>query len=129
MWVLEQANPTGGLGRVQAEALRLISIFDQKPIGRSCMGHECKQPAVRFTAYAGNSVDLYPWCAACDPYQAGANSGKLTVIQTYQDALKHVTWTDGGVKAGYRSILKAMALSKGLPKRSGEAQINTFFRL
>ena len=122
-WVLEQASPSGGLARVQTEALRLIGIFDQKPITRDCMGHGCKRPAVRFTAYARNSADLYPWCATCDPYQAGAIGGKLTEIKTYRDAIHHVTWTDGGVKAGYKSIVKAMALRKGLPQRSGAAQM------
>lgn len=128
-WVLEQQNPTGGLARVHAEAKRLIAIFDQKPIIGSCMGHNCKQPAVRFTAYAGNSAALYTWCATCDPYESGANSGTLTEIRGFRDALRHVTWTDGGAKSGYKSIVRAMALRKGLPLRSGSPQITAFFTL
>jgi hypothetical protein len=126
-WVLEQPNPTGGLARVKAEALRLIGIFDQKPIMGPCNGHGCKQPPVRFSAYAGNSEALYQWCDSCNPYEAGAVSGKLAEIKTYRDALRHVEWTDGGVKSGYKAIVKAMALRKGLPKRSGDAQVKAFF--
>ena len=126
-WVLEQPNPSGGLGRVRTEALRIIGIFDHKPILGTCNGHGCKRPPVRFSAYAGNSETLYQWCGSCDPYEAGAVSGKLAEIKTYRDALRHIEWTDGGVKAGYKAIVKAMALRKGLPKRSGGAQVTAFF--
>jgi len=126
-WVIEQPSPSGGLGRVQVEALRLIAIFDQKPILGTCNGHGCKLPPVRLSAYAGNSEMVYQWCGSCDPYEAGAASGKLAEIKSYRDALRHVEWTDGGVKSGYKAIVKAIALRKGLPKRTGDAQIAEFF--
>jgi len=126
-WVLEQPSPSGGLGRVQAEVLRLIAIFDRKPILGTCYKHSCNQPPIRFSAYAGNSEMLYQWCGTCDPYEAGAMNGKLAEIKTYREALRHIEWTDGGVKSGYKAIVKAIALRKGLPKRTGDAQVTAFF--
>jgi hypothetical protein len=126
-WVLYQPSPSGELERIRSETLRLIAIFDHKPILGSCTGRECVNSPVRFSAYAGSSETLYTWCGSCDPYEAGANSGRLTDIYTHPDALAHVDRTERGVRSGYRAIVKAMAVAKGLPNRSGEAQVRAFF--
>jgi len=51
----------------------------------------------------------------------------LTVVRTYSDALHYIEWTVRGVKSGYKAIIRALALRKGLPKRSGDAQVDAFF--
>jgi len=126
-WVLEQRAASGGLAQIQREAERLIEIFDAKPILGACSGRNCLRQPVRFTAHAGRASALYPWCDSCDPYTAGAPPGTLAEIRTYRDALRHIEWTYEGLSSGYKAIIKAIARSKGLPKRVGEQEIDAFF--
>lgn len=126
-WVLAQQGPTGGLKRIRDEAERLIRIFDAKPILGACSGRNCKRPPVIFSAADRSSSLLYQWCDSCDPYQSGAAPGKLTVVRTYRAALNHVESTCGGVKSSYKTIIGVIAQRKGLPKRSGERQVDAFF--
>jgi hypothetical protein len=126
-WLLDKDDASGVLERMRVEAQRLISIFDSKPILGSCNGSGCAKRSVRFSAYRGNSELPHWWCETCSPYLAGASQGKLTIIKTYRDALDHVESTCGGTRGGYSEIIRAMAIAKGLPKRSGEKQIGDFF--
>jgi hypothetical protein len=125
-WVLDQ-SASGSLGSLQTELKRLISRLDNKPYTCTCSKTGCTRPVSRLTAYANNDVDLYPWCAICDPYSLGANSGKLTVVNSYKDVLNHVTIRCGATKGGYDRIVKAYARSKGLPSRVGAASATAFF--
>jgi hypothetical protein len=49
------------------------------------------------------------------------------VVKNYKGALQHVEWTCGGVKSAYKSMIRAVALAKGLPERSGDKEIDAFF--
>jgi len=126
-WVLDQYAAEGPLAKLREEAVRLTSIFDNKPILRQCLGHQCTKRSVRFTAYTGVWSPLYYWCAKCDPYEQGALKGKLTVLTRYREALQHVEFSCYGDKAGYKAIIRDIALAKGLPQRSGESQVESFF--
>ena len=126
-WVLEEpTRPGSALASAKAEALRLISIFDAKPILKPCSGSNCSRTAIRFTGYQGNSYTLYEWCETCDPYElSGAVEWKLTVIRTYKDALNFIKEHCDG--RGYRLAINAIAMAKGFPERSSPARIKKFF--
>jgi hypothetical protein len=125
-WMLTQSEPSGALARVRAEALRLMATFDAKALVAPCSGHGCRRLATRFSAYAGNTGLLNQWCD-CDPYQTGAAPGKLRILHTYRQGLAHVEQRCGGLKSGYRKIIKLMAQAKGLPTRVGDQQAAAFF--
>ena len=128
-WLLEQSEVTGNLAQVRTEVGRLLSVFDTKPIKSKCSGRNCGNPAVKFTAYAGNPSSLYPWCDTCDPYQTGAVRSRISEIRTYREALNHVEVRCSGQKKGYREIIRGIASDKGLPARCGEAQAEAFFEM
>lgn len=99
--------------------------MDAKPFTVAC--DNCKiKAATRATAYQ-NNPDLYFWCADCDPYSLGASRGKLSVVNTCQQALDHIDLTAAGNVAWKKRILRTLAQAKGLPKRVGDAQAISFF--
>lgn len=126
-WVLEQAAPTGPLAAVKSQALRLISLFDAKPILKPCSGSNCSKTAIRFSAYQGVPFGMYAWCETCDSYRLGAAPWKLTDIKTYSDALKFVRQHCDGRGPEYRAAIDTIARAKGFPDRSSEPRIHKFF--
>jgi len=127
LWLLGQQGATGPLASVRIEAGHLISVFDAKPIKDACRGHNCQNQAVRFSAYHGGLVDLYPWCDTCDEHQAGAMRSRLSIVKTYMQALNHVDSYFGSRRADYQRIIRNIASAKGLPDRCGEKQAQAFF--
>ena len=127
MWLLKQPNSEGPMAKVKVEAIRLISIFNSKSFIRKCEGKNCQTPVSKYTTYTGSTSSLSYWCESCDPYQLGALKGKLSEHVSYDEAIKHIQLTCGATKAGYKAIVRELALSKGLPERSGESQIDAFF--
>lgn len=100
-------------------AMQLINIFDSKPfINARCNGR-CggQNPVTRLTLYAGIYNGAYWFCDECDPYDSGANPGKLTPIRTLSHAI------------GYRDsdLIKAMAIAKGVPQRKTKKALKDFF--
>ena len=125
-WILQQPSPTGQMKAVAAEAKRLIQKFDAMAIQETCC--KCRnRPATRFSVYRGNFQPQW-WCDTCDPYSQGAAPGRLTVGNTYQAALHHVTVCNAGRRQDYKDLLKAIAEAKGLPSRVGEKQAAAFFK-
>jgi hypothetical protein len=120
-------NVSGPLLAVKNQAQQLINRFDAKPIQKQCYSSNCSSSAIRATVY-GNNISPYWWCANCDPYQSGANNGKLQVLRTYSDALSHVVLYCASRKSDFREIIKEFAEAKGLPKRVGEQQCAAFFQ-
>lgn len=125
-WALDEPA-SGSLSGLQTEFKRLIGILDSKPFACKCSSAGCTRPVTRLTAYQNNDADLYAWCSQCDPYSLGANSGKLTSVNSFKDALRHVEWNCGGTKGGYDRIVKEYAKTKGLPARVGAASAAAFF--
>lgn len=126
-WVLEQQSPTGAMAKVKSYIQQLIKTFDAKPfIGKECWAKSCNKSATRFTVYLDN-IDPYWWCGTCDPYQTGANSGKLQSPIGYTSALEHVELYCRSRKSDYMDIFKMISQAKGLPARVGETQAQKFF--
>lgn len=106
---------------------QLIKIFDAKPFtGKQCWDKSCSKAVTRFTVYFDN-IEPYWWCESCDPYQSGANSGKLQLPIGYFSALQHVELFCRSKKSDYADIIKTISQAKGLPARVGEAQAQQFF--
>jgi hypothetical protein len=126
-WVFDQNASGPPLGILQVELKRLTKHLDTKPFTGKCSNHGCTRKVCRLSAYTNNESDLYPWCAICDPYSLGANSGKLSIVVTYKDMLNHVEFRCGDTKSGYDRIIRAYASSKGLPSRVGAATAAQFF--
>lgn len=118
------------MNKVQDNALttdfkRLRRIFDQKPISEKIC-HGRTEDAVTATAYAGSSHLMF-WCEGCDPYSAGALSGKLDIVTTFGDAMGHADFTCNGNRAVKRNMIRDLATAKGLPKRITESAALKFF--
>lgn len=127
-WMLGQQNTMGAMKHAQNEARRLIARFNSKPFIPNCFGKQAPEhKATRCTVYGNNVTAPCWWCISCDPYQSGANSGKLQSVSTYEDALNHVGFWCGGRASDYKSLIKDLAQAKGLPARVGEKQATAFF--
>ena len=126
-WMLKQADAKGGLKLAQAHAAKCIKRFDAKPFVKTCSGQNCHATATRCTVYSNNVSDPYWWCDTCDPYQSGANRGKLQVLKTYAEAYHHVQLYCSDRVSDHKDIVLAMAKAKGLPARVGDAQALQFF--
>ncbi len=126
-WILDQQSPTGSMAKVKSHIQKLVQVFDKKPFtGKQCWAKTCKKLATRFTIYLDN-LDPYWWCNACDPYQTGANSGKLQSPIDYRSALQHVEMFCRNRKSDYTDIIKMISQAKGLPGRVGEVQAQKYF--
>jgi hypothetical protein len=126
-WVLSVPNPTWALAALRDEAQRLIQLFDAKPFIRQCQGEGCANLACRLSVYVDNTSELMWWCAECNPYQMGANGGRLFMVSTYHGALGHIRNICGNHKASMIELIRGLAAVKGLPSRSGEKQLMEFF--
>ena len=125
-WIMAQQNPSGRMPAVQQECRRLVNRFDRKPFVERCCSKGCDQWATRASVYK-NNINPILWCDACDPYQMGADRGKLQILRTYGEALRHVVAHCKGNQGSSRSLIKAFAQAKGLPHRVGEKQAQAFF--
>ena len=67
------------------------------------------------------------WCNNCNPDQMGTLYGRIQIIETYLDALKHVRNYCQGRKGDYRNLIRSIAQAKGLGKRVGEERAREFF--
>jgi hypothetical protein len=126
-WILEQESPRGAMASVQAYTKHLVLLFDQKPLIEQCCSKTCKQQATRLTVYLDNLLPHW-WCHTCDPYQTGANAGKLQSPMGYLQALRHVEVFCNNRKPDYSGMINAISQGKGLPRRVGETQAKKFFR-
>jgi hypothetical protein len=123
-WTLNQANLSGGLLAARKDLQLKKAQFDAKPFVAKCFGN-CKKPSTRASVYLG-SPDLFVWCDSCDPYSRGALQGKLDIVRSYDDALKHVEYTCGNNKAYMKDIIRQLATAKGMPARFTASAISNF---
>lgn len=101
-------------------AIQLVAAFDAIPLNSvkchgDCRGHN---PVTRLALYDGNYNGQYWFCDKCDPYTNGAISGKLAFISKLSQVI------------GYKdsqSIIKAMAIAKGVPQRKTSKALKDFF--
>ncbi len=127
-WVLDQANPSRGLLLLKDEMLRLITIFDEKPILTRCTDPNCTNKATRASVYRG-SVGPSWWCDSCSPSQQSAFEDRPRIITTYKEALTHVAYCCRGRKLDYEYLVYVLAQAKGLTSGVDEAQAQEFFCL
>jgi len=67
-WVLDQAKPSKKLADLKNEIVRLMDIFDWKPILSRCTGHNCNRNATRAAVYQHDIIPSW-WCDLCSPTQ------------------------------------------------------------
>jgi hypothetical protein len=104
---------------------KLIARYDSIQIcEEKC--HSCGSLATRASAYA-NTPDLMFWCGKCNPYNSGARSGTLTIVNSFHSAMSHVDSTAGGNRNDKREIIRNLAEAKGLPKKITEKAALEFF--
>jgi len=111
-------------GPVGKEYLRLSRKFDAKPFEVQC--YQCANTATRASAYRG-SPSLMFWCDDCDPYSQGASRGKLVIVRTYLEAVRHIDFTCQGYRAWKDMIIKELAGAKGCPARLSQKAAIAFF--
>lgn len=104
--------------------LRLADLFDAMPFTAKC--YSCTGKAARASAYRG-SPSLMFWCDECDPYGQGASRGKLVIVRTYSEAIRHVTHTCDDYRAWKNDIVRSLAAAKGCPARLTQKAAIKFF--
>lgn len=123
-WILRVPNPRGSMLEVVEAAVRLIGIFDAKPLIKPCRGTDCGKLATRCVVY-GQTLSLSFWCDGCDPYSLGAARGMLRAFPGYRDACMQ-PWGTGNPKE-LKTLIRDVARAKGLPNRVGQNEAITFF--
>lgn len=123
-WILDIANPRGSMLEVVEAAVRLIGLFDAKPLIKPCRGAGCGKPATRCVVY-GQTLSLSFWCNDCDPYSLGAARGMLRSFPGYRDACMQ-PWGTGNPKE-LKTLIRDVARAKGLPDRVGQSEAIAFF--
>lgn len=103
----------------------LRCIFDKRAITEK-LCHGCNKSAIRASAYAGTS-SLYFWCAECSPYDSGARSGTLSIVDSFDSAMFHADFNCGGSRTMKRELIRELAAAKGLPARLTEKAVLEFF--
>lgn len=97
---------------LQAEARRLVEVFDRRAFLWRCAGRDCGRMATLCSIYKSDVFNPMWWCDACDPWQFGARREALHVIRTYRDALNFCTAL--GDPTAMRDLVRALAEAKGL---------------
>ena len=124
-WILRQESPSGPLVALKDEIIRLIKIFDSKPLQRVCC--VCSAEA-KYCAVAQKSViDPIWYCNECDPFDNVLIESDLDYIKSYRDAIEHCK----GYRVDKKSALmfiRAIAKAKGLGKRLTEKELDKFFQ-
>jgi len=124
-WVLDQKNASGKLGELQSEIMRLMDIFDRKPILSRCTGHNCNRNATRAAVSRFNPVPSW-WCDQCSPAQ-DSNEDKPKIVCTYRDALNYAARHTGRWESDYQNLIQALARAKGLRSRIDKDEAQEFF--
>ncbi len=125
-WMLGQTDAFGRLRQARKDAQFLIQKFDKKPLVIGCNGQTCSSPATGCSVDRDNVDSLQWWCARCSPYQLGAVDSSLHTVATYQDAIHHVEFFCNRRASDLKTLIRALAIAKGLPKRVGEQQAQKF---
>ena len=105
--------------KVTADLRRHDKALTAKPFVEKCF--RCKGQATRLSFYSGNAHSSVAWCDDCDPYTLAARAGKLTIVQTFMQAVRFVDSTCKGRRADKRLVVRQLAEAKGLPNRVGQA--------
>lgn len=122
-WILGLKDVYGEMAIKKPKAWKLVERLDAKPMARPCSGN-CGNPATRGSAY-NSTMGVYCWCDTCNPYMAGADKGKLTLLHGYMDVLSYAgTYLN---KSNTKKLIRHWAELKGLPERLGSVAEAKFF--
>ena len=110
--------------RVQAEAKRLVNVFNRRAFCVRCVGMDCERPATRCSIRKSDVLSPWWWCDACDPWQYGAGRDILRIVRTYEDALEFSEPFDDPTVA--RDLIAKLAEAKGLQELK-KIQVDIFF--
>ena len=99
----------------------LVLHFDLKPFNVKCA--RCKRLATRATAYCGTGELQGYWCDRHEP----AHQRRVSVVKTFEDAMRHVVRTCAFGRAEKRAIVRELARAKGLPKDFTDRESLAFF--
>ncbi len=124
--VLDKARPPRRLAGIKNEIIRLMGIFDMKPILAKCAGSNCKRNATR-ACLCGSSLVASWWCDQCYPVQVSSAEGKLKMISTYRKALNYVARYTGNGESDYRQLIQDLARAKGLGNEVDKDAAQEFF--
>jgi hypothetical protein len=102
-----------------------IATLDKKKLIRNCGG--CGAPATRVSVYRENASGFEYWCDDCNPYSLGAHEGTLSIVRTFDDAMRHIDWTCSGRKADRKTIIRKLAEAKGLASKAKAPEVVAFF--
>lgn len=127
-WIIGKENPEGQLRPVWLHSIDLINRFDAKPFLRRCFHQGCKNSATCCTVYSNNVSSVEWWCDECASRKFSDFHGKIRIIRTYQNAIDHIDCYCKGRKTALKTLIRAMAEAKGLPKRVGKIQAENFFK-
>jgi len=123
-WILSQKDLSGPLAVLKDEVIRLIKIFDSKPIQRYCK--ICDAEA-KYCGVSQRSVfNPYWYCDECDPYAKDIIKTELEFIRSYREAIDHCERYSVNKKSAL-IFIKAIATAKGLGKRLGKKELDEFF--
>src|SRR5262249_23486852 len=120
LWMLTCRYPKSDLARAREEALRLVELFDAKPILRSCHNPSCNKAATGASLYVYSLAPLW-WCQDCSPYQAGVAPGGLHTVSSYGSVVFYIQEIWFGLEYLIGRLLRKLAEAKGLPKQYSES--------
>ncbi len=125
-WMRSEDDPTPLLRAARTEARLLVRIFDRKPFVEKCHSTKCANTATRGTVHGAN-IQLVCWCAGCNPYQLGADDGRLQIVSRFDDVSGHVAFHCNGREQDYRRLVRNLAEAKGLMGRVTRESALEFF--
>jgi hypothetical protein len=108
---------------VRNEAIRLIALFNQKPLRKPCKG--CGHPPTRCVFIWLMCMDC--WCDDCNPSLAGGFGHLRSTLPTYEEVLRSGSPQSYVYQHDPKKLIWALALAKGLPEGAGEPEMVAFF--
>jgi hypothetical protein len=110
--------------RIQTEARLLVETFNRRKFQTRCASSGCSREVSRCSIYKTDVFNPRWWCETCDPWQFGARSLVLSIVATYEDAIRYAR--PYGDPTLTRDLVHVLAEAKGL---SGFklAQLGVFF--
>lgn len=105
----------------------LYPLSTQYPYRLSVTEGTVKTLQAGAAVYLNNVTTPYWWRDNCEPYQSGANNGKPQQIKTHPQAVQHIELYCGGKSESLKSIIRSMAIAKGLAVRAGDKKVQELF--
>lgn len=122
-WVFDHPKVEGKLAEIRAALARHIAVFDEKPLKTRC--GRCGGAATCGCVYVSATVFTW-WCEECCSSNPATSGPQPIVVRSYQDAIEHVRYNCESNRQKFKSVVKALARSKGAPFRVSETAAREF---